>query len=211
MWLKKSKVLDYIVDLSSCFKEAASLFQTIVNDWSQLSEGGAKMEKIEHDADDLVITISYDIERTFILPIDKEDAKELTHALDDLVDGLDRVVNRLNIYAIPSSNKTLKAFSELVLRASDCIHRATSMLREHRVFSDEFAQCCKEVHSIEEETDRLYRGTLKGLMRDPMSEFGVDDFLSVLKWREIIDALEGVIDRCEDAIVLFERVRVKYK
>ncbi|MEM3958492.1 MAG: DUF47 family protein [Thermoproteota archaeon] len=145
----KTKIFDALVKQSSIILEAVETFQGIVGDWSRLEEGCTALEKMEKESDELVHEITDEIERTFILPLDKEDIKRLTELLDDIMDNLEQVASRLNIYEIPSSNQALKDFSELVLQSTRRVHEGILMIKERKLTSWEFVSCIESLHELE--------------------------------------------------------------
>lgn len=208
---KRSKVFENLVKQSLIVEETAQTFQKIIQDWGQLKNICAELERLENQADEFVHTITDDIETTFILPLDKEDIKELTESLDDIVDNLEQAANRLYIYKIPGSNETLKNFSLLILQAIQKIHQGILMIKERRQSSKEYISYYQDLHTLENQGDRLHREVLGRLMADSDPEFGKKGPLFIIKWKEIFQILEDTLDKCEDIAVLFEKLRIKYK
>lgn len=208
---KKSKIFEKFLEQSAFVKEAAQLFEKMVQDWSYLEQGCQEMEKLENRADELVHTISDDLEKTFILPLDKEDVKALTELLDDVVDNLEQVTNRLKIYKISNSHATLIEFSKLLNQAAEQIHQSMQMVSESKTFSDELAQCYKKLHDLEEEGDALHRKTLERLLGEESSDLNGGDAISIIKWKEIFQTLEDTMDICEDVAIIIEQLKIKYR
>lgn len=207
---KKSKIFDNIIQLSLIAKEAAQILKSIADNWSRLKEGYIMLEKLEGDADDLVHIITDEVEKVFILPLDKEDVKELTDSLDDIIDNMEQIVNRLYIYKILESNQAIKDFSELILQAVQEIHKGIMLVRDRKMGSEEFVSCCEKLHDIENQGDKLHRKILEEMMGRYSPEFGGRDALSIIKWKEIFQTLEDTLDICEDFAITFGRLRIKY-
>ncbi len=70
---RKSKIFDELLKQSEIVKEVAHVFRDITRDWGQLEDGSSVLQSLERQADELVHSITDDIEKTFILPLDKED------------------------------------------------------------------------------------------------------------------------------------------
>jgi len=208
---KRSKIFDKLTELSSVVKESARLFQQVAGDWARLKEGGVLLRELEHKADGLVHHISREIEATFILPIDKEDIKELTESLDDFVDNLEQTMNRLNIYSIPEGNRVLLEFAGLLVDAALQIEKGVLMMRERKLFSEEFASCYKKLHEIENHGDMLHRRVLENLMGEASTDFSGKNPLFIIKWKEIYQTLEDTLDVCEKIGQIFEKLRIKYR
>jgi len=206
----KLKIFDELLKQSSIVKEATQLFHNITRDWGQLKNGALALQTLERQADELVHRITDDIEKTFILPLDKEDIADLTESLDDVVDNVEEAANRLNIYKISKSNDALGDFSELIRQAAAQIYEGISMLKERKMASEEFASCGKTLGDLESQGDRVHRKVLENLMANRSSFVNRDDFLSILKWKEIFQTLEDTLDKCDNIGKLFARLRIKY-
>lgn len=208
---KKSKIFEKLEEQSLIVERASKIFQRIVHNWGQLKDGCAELETLEGEADEFVHTITDEIEMRFILPLDKEDIKELTESLDNIVDNIEQAANRLNIYKIPQTNEALKEFSNLLLQSIQQIHQGILMIKEHKFSSKEFIHYYKNLHAIENRGDKLHRKVLENLMGGSDPDFGGKDPILILKWKEIFQTLEDTLDQCEDIAVLFDRLRIKYK
>ncbi len=208
---KKSKVLAKLVEQSSVVEEAAKIFQETMANISQLKHSCARLEILEAKADEFVHEITEEIEKVFILPLDKEDIKELTDRLDDIVDEIEQVANRLYLYSTAEKNEAAREFSELILQSVQQIHRGVSIINEHKFQLDDFQLCCEKLHSLENQGDKLHRKILKDLMCETSSDFDKDTILSLITWKEIFQMLEDTLDICEHVAIIFERLRIKYR
>ncbi len=209
--LHKLKIFDELCKQSSIVKEAADVFHNIARDWKQLENGSSALQTLEREADELVHRITDDIEKTFILPLDKEDIADLTESLDDVVDNLEEAVNRLKIYKISKGNDALEDFSALIKQAAVQIHEGILMIKERRIASEDFASRGKMLRDLESQGDKLHRKVLEHLMAGGSSFLvNVNDCLSILKWKEIFQTLEDTLDRCDNIAKLFARLRIKY-
>lgn len=207
---RKTGIFDKLDRQSAIVKEAAQVFCDITRDWEQLRKGASTLQQLEREADELVHSITNEIEKVFILPLDKEDIEELTESLDDVVDNLEEAVNRLTIYNISKGNDALREFSELITQSAEQIHDGILMIKGRKMASQGFASCGKILRDLESEGDKLHRKVLEDLMGDGSSSFNGNDYLSILKWKEIFQTLEDTLDKCDNIAKLFARLRVKY-
>ena len=67
------------------------------------------------------------------------DIGELTQSLDDLIDNLEQITSRLVIYGIPESKRTLKKFSNLIVKAVEKIHQCIELIRRNKMTSDDYS------------------------------------------------------------------------
>lgn len=206
---KKSKIFESLAIQAEMLEKAALVFKNLTEDFARLKDLAQALELLENNADKQVHVINEEIQKFFILPMDKEDIKELSEGLDDIIDNLEQVSNRLKIYQIPHTHEALQKFAELLYEAALEIHRSVLLIRDHKLESAEFVAAFKNLHTLENEGDKLHREVLEKLLGQNSSEFDSDP-LSVLKWKEIFQTLEDTLDICEDLAILLERLRIKY-
>ncbi|HWP66065.1 MAG TPA: DUF47 family protein [Candidatus Limnocylindria bacterium] len=80
--------------------------------------------------------------------------------------------------------------------------RGVAKLRHPRDHS-EILPCCIEIHTCENEGDRLEQHALAALFN------GSRDTAEIIKWKDIYDDLESAIDKCEDAANILETLVLK--
>jgi uncharacterized protein Yka (UPF0111/DUF47 family) len=70
--------------------------------------------------------------------------------------------------------------------------------------AESILNACIEVNRLENEGDDILRQALAELFR------GATDPLLVLKWKEVYEALENAMDRCEDVANIIEGVVLEH-
>lgn len=127
---KRSQIFENLTKHSQILLDTSKVFEELTSEFNKLEEISTKLGELEEKADNLVQSISDDIEKIFILPLDKEDVKELIELLDDIIDNLEQSANRLKIYKITKENKPLKDFAKLIRQASEQIHHGIILSQE---------------------------------------------------------------------------------
>ncbi len=207
---RKSKIFNKLAKLSSIVKHAGDVLHNLTHDWKQLKNAASELRDLERQADELVKSITNEIETVFILPLDKEDIGDLTECLDDVVDNVEEAVNRLHIYKISESNETLRAFAQLIRESAGEIHKGILMIKEQKIASEDFALCGSGLRDLESQGDKVHRNALEKMMDKDSSFLNGNDYLSILKWKEIFETLENTLDKCDNIAKLFSRLRIKY-
>ena len=189
------KQISYAVDAARFFKEVVSL--GCVNEDSL-----SKMSAIEHQADDVAHTIIEQLNKTFITPIDREDIHALTTELDDIVDMIDNIVNRMRIYNITGVDKNLQEFAVVIEQSVQAVARAIGGLRNIKNVKVVF-DACVEVNRLENVGDSMRDKVLMELFAT------VKDPIAVIKWKDIYQDAETVLDVCEDVANVVDSIMVK--
>jgi len=189
------KQISYAVDAARFFKEVVS--QGRVNE-----DTLSKMSAIEHQADDVAHTIIEQLNKTFITPIDREDIHALTMEIDDIVDMIDTIVNRMRIYNITGVNKNLVEFAVVIEQSVQAVARAIGGLRDIKNVKVVF-DACVEVNRLENVGDTMRDKMLMELFAT------VKDPIAVIKWKDIYQDAETVLDVCEDVAHVVDSIMVK--
>ncbi len=190
------KQVDYAV-------EAASLFMKIVADLKVEDDEVEKMKAIEHRGDDVSHQIMDQLNNTFITPFDREDIHALAKELDDIVDMLYTITKRLRVYKILTSDRNLTEFARVIDMAVKGVSKAVKGLRDMKKSKD-ILKACIEVNSLENLGDKM-RDDMLG---DLFEKYAVDP-VSVIKWKDIYQDAETVLDVCEDVVHVVESILVK--
>lgn len=207
---KKSKIFENLVEQSSVVVKGAKTFQKLTEDWENRDKHSKELYKLENEADGFVHKITDDIEKFFILPMDKEDLKELTENLDDVIDLLEKIANRVEIYNLQKENNSLKKFASIITAAVKEIDINIGLVQKHKMGTSEYTSHYRHIHDLEEEGDKIYRNVLEDLMSEKKLDSQEKSTLGVMKWKEIFESLEKVLDKCENIAIIFERLKIKY-
>ena len=211
LFRKKTVIFDYLSQQAKVLKEAAAALQELSGSFRKRREICRKLESLEKEGERLVRLATDEIEKTFILPLDKEDLKEMADTLDNAIDNIEETGSLIALYEIPGPNSYLKDFSTLTLEASGLIEEGIRLIASDKINKDEFVECYAKINSLEHKGDDLYRRILPELMNGRMKEINGKDLLLLIKWKEIFQTLEDTMDMCQEIAKLFERLRIKYR
>ena len=208
---RQSKIFDSLLRHSEFFVEAAGTFQNISRDQRGMQKSCEEMARLELEGDNMVREVSNEVERTFILPLDKEDIMELVESIDDILDNLEDAASWLNIYGIREKDRTTMEFADLIMQCAEQIHQGLLLIKAHKFKTQEFMECRRKIDELEALGDGVYRRALARLLGgNGARKVSPADVLSIIKWKEIYQVLEDTLDLCEHISVLFDRLRIKY-
>ncbi len=183
---------------------AAEEFETLTRDFSRCNEHIARIEQIEHEADDLTHQLMNKIDATFVTPLDKEDLRALSSGLDDITDAIEAGTQRISIYRLTVPRPDLEPLVGLLVQITRATRDVVATLRNMQS-RESLSPMLIRVHEIENESDTHYRAALTELFNAPNP-----DPLTVIKWKEIYDRVEIAVDKCESVADIVESVVVKY-
>ena len=199
---KEVKFFDMFVKSAENLLRGAKLLKEISNDFGSLAEDAAKLERLEHDSDQITHEIMEKLNTTFVTPLDREDIHELTAALDDAMDFIEAATERLVLYKLKAPTPEMKEMAGVILRQAEEINYVMPKIKELK--HAQVMEHCIEINRLENEGDRIQREAVAKLFNDKT------DVLEVIKWRDIYEYLETATDKCEDIAVIIEGIVLKH-
>src|SRR5437773_1863771 len=80
--------------------EAAKVFHELTQNWKSESQAFDRLRDIEHEADISTHEVIDKLNRTFVTPFDREDIHALASELDDVVDLIQSIATRMQLYRV---------------------------------------------------------------------------------------------------------------
>ena len=181
----------------------AQQFKDMVYIWENVKERVGVINDLEHQGDAITHQIFDQLHRSIITPFDREDIALLAHSLDDVADFIHAAADAMLLYKIERPTKRAKELADIVVQAVAEVERAVSEMHD-RVGRRQLLKRCVEINRLENIGDNVYRSAMAELFDDS------SNYNSLIKWREIYNHMESVIDRCEDIANILEGVAIKY-
>jgi hypothetical protein len=182
--------------------EAAKAMLDLLEHFEDVPNKAKRLKNLEHAGDEYTHRIMERLARSFITPLDREDIQRATSRLDDIVDEMDTVANRMVLFKVREVPEDAKAFGHVLVKATGLLVEAFAQL--HNLKDPEaILSLCVEVHTQENEGDRIVQVALANLFekeKDPRE---------IIKWKDLYEILEKSIDRCEDVADVLNTIVVK--
>jgi len=160
------------------------------------------IKRLEHEADEITHEVVTRLDRVFITPLDREDIHVLASRLDDVIDQIDGLARRSQIFHVGEAPTGAVLLADVVKRITEQLLIAVKELPQNK--KGKVLPACIAVKRLEEEGDSLYHEWLGKLFE------GSPDPLTVIKWKELYDNLEKTLDRAEDAANVLESISIKH-
>jgi hypothetical protein len=162
----------------------------------------------EHAGDRVTHETLDRLEQTYITPIDREDIHSLITRIDDVVDMIDAVAQRMMFYKIESVRQEFINQCAVLVKASRLMAIAVTAVRHMKDRKQpkpgsSLDDLMIAVHEAEEEGDTIHHQMLAELF-----ECGLDPF-QVIKWKELHQLVEEAIDYCDDVANVVHRIVLK--
>lgn len=200
----KNDYFQLAADQAQFCVEASELLISILENYdpNKMADNRAQMHAIENNADELYHDILTRLSKEFITPIDQEDILHLVQIIDDITDGLDKVVLECYMYHIATLPPQTVETSRIVSRCVKALHEAVKELHNFKK-PEKLRSLLVEVNSIEGEADAAYVGAMHQLFSSTA------DPVALLTSKTIYECLEDICNQCEYAADVIEQIIIK--
>jgi predicted phosphate transport protein (TIGR00153 family) len=181
----------------------AQQLKDMVHIWENVKERVGVINDLEHQGDAITHQIFDQLHRSIITPFDREDIALLAHSLDDVADFIHAAADAMLLYKVEHPTNRAKELADIVVQAVAEVEKAVSEMHD-RIGRRQLLKRCVEINRLENIGDNVYRSAMAELFDDSAN------YNSLIKWREIYNHMESVIDRCEDIANILEGVAIKY-
>jgi len=193
-WLKPREMVffDLLESAAANVYQASQLFDLEIRtgDPVRFAELRRQMKDLEHIGDDLTREIMDRLNHTFVTPLDREDIMQLAHAIDDVVDKIHAICERLILYRIGHVMPAVTEMSSLIVEGSGEILHLIRFLR-NMSNQKEIQDRIRRVHTLENKADSIYHAALAQIFENPK------DPIELIKWKELLEQIEDASDKIE--------------
>jgi predicted phosphate transport protein (TIGR00153 family) len=197
-----AKFFEMFSQSAKILQEAAKVLTDVASNPANIKSGAGRMERLEHDADELTHAILIRLDKSFITPIDREDIHHLTLALDDCMDYMEAATERMVLYGISEVTPALQALAEVLSKQVDELNKVIPVIADLKY--EKIIPHCAEINRLENTGDKIAREAVADLFK------GDKHPLEVMKWRDIYDNLETATDKCEHVAGIIEGIVLKH-
>ena len=157
------------------------------------------VKALETRGDELTREILELLNTQYITPFDREDIYDLAKVIDDVVDFMDEASDLLGLYRVESRLDASLAQCKVLVEIAEHLSAALSDLKQLRRIEPHVV----EIKRLEDEGDQITRQGIAALFEN------TPDAMTVIRWKDILEALEEAIDSCETAADLVGNIVVK--
>ena len=161
-----------------------------------------EIEKVEHQGDEITHEIFSELSKNFITPFDREDIHRLVSSIDDVLDFIHGSAKRIQLYKIDVFPPDMVKLAELIQQSTEELRRAVFELRNMQKMRN-ITDSLVRVNSIENHADDIFDRAVANLFENETNA------IQLIKYKEVLSALETATDKCEDAANVMESIVVK--
>jgi predicted phosphate transport protein (TIGR00153 family) len=196
---KEEKFFDMFISMAQNAHESSKLLTLMMEQPDKIRDTAETIKALEHKGDRMTHDLIVKLNKTFIVPIDREDIYGLSSKLDDVTDLIESIARRLVLFKVTEVTEPALELARVLQRSTAAIVLAVSELQNGMKVMDP----CIEINRLEDEADHIYHLALAKLFESEK------DPIALIKWKELYEKLEASLDRCEDVANVIEGIIVK--
>lgn len=197
---REEKFFEMFEEMAKNAHEGAKLLkQLLTSDGGEEADIAQSVKSLEHRGDLMVHSLVVKLNKTFLVPIDREDIYLLATRIDNVLDLIESIARRKVMFRVRHIGQASVEISHLLVRATTEIVAAVSLIKD----GQRVMEHCIEINRLEDESDHIYHEALGVLFQEEK------DPIELIKRKELLECLETAIDECEDVANVIESIVVK--
>jgi uncharacterized protein Yka (UPF0111/DUF47 family) len=157
----------------------------------------------EHQGDAIVKQMIDSLAKTFVTPIDREDLQKLSKKIDDICDFINLAARDCVLYGVEQPTRPMLVLIEKLVASTAIMANEMPKLRQHAY--REIIEISNRITAIKEDGDTVFTEALNALFHDPAIDAKV-----ILREKEVLEAIEKAINRCEQVAETLTGIAVKH-
>jgi predicted phosphate transport protein (TIGR00153 family) len=199
---KETNYFEMLTAMVDCSMRTAKQLDDLLHHYTDVEAKLRILDGLESEGDQMLHGFSDELNVAFITPIDREDLLTMGNSIDSLTDAIEQVGIKLDMLGVTSIRPGILEVSKLMIEACGLLVEAMGEFERFKN-SQKLPKLVIEVNHCEEKADGLYHAEVKKLYSSEES------VLDILRWKEIYDDMEQVLDNCEDVADLLDAMALK--
>jgi uncharacterized protein len=159
----------------------------------------ARIQSIEHAADQVTHQTVALMHNTFVTPFDRDQINKLIQRMDDILDLMQDTAESLTLYDVHVLTAEVRHLANLMQLSCVKVHDAVNLLSSMDN-GPAILKICQEVDALESDADRVMRSSISRLFREE------HDVRQLIKLKAVYELIELTTDKCQDVALVIEGV-----
>ncbi len=181
-------------------RDCADEVNKLIVSFSDLPDHFENIKSFERRGDELTVELLRRLDASFVTPYDREDIHALTEEIDDVVDDIHAAADLLVLHGVDEALPEMRDIARILVRAAEANVQLIGKLPSLRNMDGDL----EEIDRLESEADHVYRRSVARLFSGEYKAF------AVLKWKDVVEALEGSVNAVENISDIVESIVLKH-
>jgi predicted phosphate transport protein (TIGR00153 family) len=162
-----------------------------------------KIEELEAIIEEITHVTHLELSRNFITPFDREDIHSLIKAIDNVADYMHGAASKMRLYQVEKITKSIRKLTEINLEACQLINDGIKQLKDMNNIKL-IKETCKKINKLESKADAVFDKAVADIFENET------DAKNIIKYKEVLSALESASDKCKSVANVMEQISVKH-
>lgn len=162
-----------------------------------------KIEELEAIIEEITHKTHLELSRNFITPFDREDIHSLIKAIDNVADNMHGAASRMRLYQVEKITKSIRKLTEINLESCQLINEGIKQLKDMSNIKL-IKETCKKINKLESKADVVFDKAVADIFENET------DAKNIIKYKEVLSALEMASDKCKSVANVMEQISVKH-
>jgi hypothetical protein len=162
-----------------------------------------KIEDLEAIIEEITHKTHLELSRNFITPFDREDIHALIKAIDNVADNMHGAASRIRLYQVEKITKSIRKLTEVNLESCQLINEGIKQLKDMNNIKL-IKETCKKINKLESKADVVFDKAVADIFENET------DAKNIIKYKEVLSALEMASDKCKTVSNVMEQIAVKH-
>jgi predicted phosphate transport protein (TIGR00153 family) len=187
-------------NIAECARRLRDLLDGFSGVGKNVEKQVALVGECERHGDEITRNVLRKLNSSFVTPFDREDIHALTEELDDVVDEMQAAADLLVIHNVEKPLPEVKELADILVEAAETNVQLIKKLPRLRGLDEEL----EAIDRLESAADRAYHRTVAALFSGDYKAF------AVLKWKDIVEAIEASVNAIENISDIVESIVLKH-
>ncbi len=161
------------------------------------------IDDLEAEIEEITHKTHLELSKNFITPFDREDIHSLIKAIDNVADNMHGGASRMRLYQVEKITKSIRKLTEINLESCQLIKSAIVELKDSRNHKS-IIDICKKISKLESKADSVFDKAVADIFENET------DAKNIIKYKEVLSALEMASDKCKSVANVMEQISVKH-
>lgn len=182
---------------------AETLHEAVNAPKAEREEYFKKIEELEATIEEITHKTHLELSKNFITPFDREDIHALIKSIDNVADNMHGAASRIRLYQVDKITKSIRKLTEINLEASQLICEGIKQLKDLNNIKM-IKETCKKINKLESKADSVFDKAVADIFENET------DAKNIIKYKEVLSALEMASDKCKSVANVMEQISVKH-
>ena len=162
-----------------------------------------KIEELELTIEAITHKTHLELSKNFITPFDREDIHSLIKSIDNVADYMHSAASKMRLYQVEKITKSIRKLTEINLEACQLIGNAVQDLNNLNNLKS-ISEICIKINRLESKADAVFDKAVADIFENEV------DAKNIIKYKEVLSALESASDKCKSVANVLEQISVKH-